>query len=199
MRIVCIIGAIVTTLLVGQDLLNINADYWFDLGDDKTAITAFKSLLVVLYFGVFAFYLYKRGYIMVLVLWCMMCLIYSWQFYKLRTFNWYDSTYTETTDLITFLYNIGAAGSGLAALGILVSDARKRTALAIFALISILLVIINVKGWYPYDSYMYIKVIAVTSPLLIAINYLLELKNYKPDGFSPTRKRTEHLALDEIE
>lgn len=134
---------------------------------------------------------------MVLVLWCIMCIIYIWQFYKLQAFNWDAYPYDQAWDEFIFLYNVAAAAAGIVALGILVSAAKKRIALLIFAIVSILVVLVATKEWGIYGGYWYVRMVAITSPLLIALNYILELKNYKAHSLIPSRKRVEILDHDE--
>ncbi|MDG1914611.1 MAG: hypothetical protein P8I55_08475 [Crocinitomix sp.] len=56
MRTICIIGAIVTTLLVGQDVLLENYHLWFDREEYNALASSFNPLFAVSYFGIFSVY-----------------------------------------------------------------------------------------------------------------------------------------------
>ncbi|MFT5820294.1 MAG: hypothetical protein ACI8ZM_001533 [Crocinitomix sp.] len=195
MRIICIIGAIVTLLYV---FLNYILNIHFNLfsAEQNTILFIINLVLLFTHIIIFAVYAYRRKFTILFVFWILNYLIFIWYQYKIMTFNWEHQFYQNEMDELTFYSKIADSAMVFMAISILVSRPRKRIPLVIFALVSILTVLLVTKNWMPIEGYNYLLLINIFSPLLIAINYIFELKNYKAGSVRLNSKRTDVIDLE---
>jgi hypothetical protein len=155
--------------------------------------------MLVSHILIFAFYTYRRKFTMLLTFWIITFLLQFWYYYHLYTIDWTVWHNEEELAAVRLYGNIYTAGTVLTAIAILVSRARTRIMLVIYSLVSILTTLMVMKNWVPTESFTYILIINVLSPIILALNYLFELKNYKANTSKASRTRVENITVDEID